>query len=173
MGLLTKNDLLRQEKYYFLAALLTSKKRTYLSCAQSERDKPLVSSCFFDSIRQTFNLGTWGDKMRSSSLLAAQFYEGSKLGLGEFDKTVVTNISPLNAANILEKINIENFYRKRDYDCEYDCILGKDADIVKEMTNKFDDNKVYSPTMFERMDFAIQILSQICSVPRCDARSRS
>ena len=149
MGLLTKKDLLRQERYYFLAALLVAGKRVYLIYPQSERDKPLVFSSFIDSITKCFEYNTWGEIENTTSILLTQFNEGKKLAQGELDYAMITNTSPLKVSNILEKINIENFYRKKDYNSKYDGVLENDNGIVEEMTLKFDDSKIYSPTMFE------------------------
>ena len=49
-GLLTRTDILRQERYCFLTALLSSEGRIYLSWHRTEADKPVLRSMFLDAV---------------------------------------------------------------------------------------------------------------------------
>jgi len=149
MKLLRKADLLRQERYYFLAALSTAKKGSYLSYPLSEDDQPIVPSCFVKDISESYSTGSWEIRDTPSSRLLQQFDEGKRISSIDFKSIRLVGIPPLNPEMIASRINIENYYRKRDYSSEFDCILTDDSEIIKGIAEGFNDSKVYSPTMFE------------------------
>jgi len=149
MKLLSKEDLLRQERYYFLAALLTAKKGSYLSYPLSEKDQPIVPSCFVRDISESYSTGSWDIRSTPSSRLLQQFDEGKRISANDFEDIKVTGVPPLNPEMIISRINVENYFRRREYNSEFDCILTDDREIIEEVSGRFDDSKVYSPTMFE------------------------
>lgn len=149
MGLLTNRDLLRQERYYFLAAMQAAQKKLFLSCSSSDKDQPLIRSFFIRDISESYKIGSWGDGETNCSTIKQQFDDGKRISNGVHDGTGLIEAYVKDAGLIAEKINIENYYRKMDYKSEYDGILKGDPDIASELLSKFNDSKVYSPTMFE------------------------
>lgn len=147
--LLTKRDLLRQERYYFLAAILASKKKLFLSCPSSEQDQPLIPSTFIRNISEYYRMGAWEDGEINYSTVKQQSDDGRRISLGDYKNIELLRVPPLDVILITERINIENYYRKNNYRSEYDCILKNDLAIASDLSIRFNDSKIYSPTMFE------------------------
>ncbi len=149
IGLLTKRDLLRQERYYFLAAILAAKLKLFLSCPLSEQDQPLIPSFFIRDISESYEIGSWGECKINFSTVNQQFEDGKTISLGDDKNTGLIRVSSLDASLIAAKINIEKYYRKSYYRSEYDGILNNDSAIASDLSIRFNESKVYSPTMFE------------------------
>jgi ATP-dependent helicase/nuclease subunit B len=149
MGLLTKRDLMRQERYYFLAEILAAKGKLFLSCSSSEQDQPLIPSVFIRDISEYCKMGSWGDGEIIYSTVKQQFDDGRRISRCDYKNIRLIRVPPLDASLIVEKINIENYYRKINYRSEYDGILNNDPAIASDLSSRFNESKVYSPTMFE------------------------
>lgn len=149
MDLLTKRDLLRQERYYFLAAILASRRKIFLSCPSSEQDLPLIPSTFIRDISECYRIGSWGDSEINYSTVKQQFDDGRRISLGDYKNIGLIRVPPLDTSLIVKKINIESYYRKNNYRSEYDGILQNDPAIASELSRIFNESKIYSPTMFE------------------------
>lgn len=149
MDILTKRDLLRQERYYFLAATLAARRKLFFSCSLSEQDQPLIPSFFIRDISESYKIGSWADGKIIYSIVKQQFDDGKTISLGDYKNNGLIRVSASDASLIAKKINIENYYRKSDYKSEYDGILKGDQSIASELSRRFNDSKIYSPTMFE------------------------
>lgn len=147
--LLTKRDLLRQERYFFLAAILASKRKLFLSCPLSEQGQPLIPSTFIRDISECYRVGSWGDGEINYSTVKQQFDDGRRISIGDYRNIRLIRVPPLDASLIAEKINMENYYRKSNYSSEYDGILQNDPAIASDLLKLFNESKIYSPTMFE------------------------
>ncbi len=147
--LLTKRDLLRQERYYFLAAILASKRKLFLSCPSSEQGQPLIPSTFIRDISECYQMESWGDDEINYSIVKQQFDDGRRISIGDYRNIGLIRVPPLDAGLIAKKINIENYYRKSNYRSEYDGILQNDPAIASDLLRRFNESKIYSPTMFE------------------------
>ena len=51
MGTRTLSEILREEQYYFIAALLSAQTMVYLSAPLADGEKPLLTSAFFERVR--------------------------------------------------------------------------------------------------------------------------
>ena len=178
MGLLTNRDLLRQERYYFLAALQAAKKMLFLSCSSSDKDQPLVPSFFIRDISESYKIGSWGDGGTDCSTIKQQYDCGKSISNGGHDEAGLIGASLKDARSIAEKINIENYYRKNEYKSEYDGILKGDAEIASELSSKFSESKVYSPTMFESyglcpFQFYLKYVLYLDSMPEIEEKMSS
>jgi len=149
LNLLTKRDLLRRERYYFLAAMLAARQRLFLSCPLSEQDQPLIPTFFIRDISESYKIGSWADGKIRYSTVRQQFDDGKAISDGDYRNIGLIRVSASDARMIAEKINIENYYRKRNYKSEYDGVLNGDQSIASELSRRFNDSKIYSPTMFE------------------------
>jgi len=149
MDFLTKKDILRRERYYFLSAILTSKLKLFLSCSSTDQDQPLIPSSFVRDLSEFYNMGSWGDGEMRCSTIKQQFDDGKRISLRDCKRTELASISQADAHLIAGRINIENYYRKNNYNSEYDGILKSDTAIVLELSSRFNDSMIYSPTMFE------------------------
>jgi ATP-dependent helicase/DNAse subunit B len=149
MGLLTKRDLLRQERYYFLAATLAARQKLFLSHPSSEQDQPLIPSIFIRNILESFKIGSWKNNEISYSTIMKQLNDGKRISNGGKSSIKLLEVSLEDAILIAQKINIEMYYRKMNYKSEFDGILGDDPVIAPDLLSRFSESKVYSPTMFE------------------------
>lgn len=149
MGLLTKRDLLRQERYYFLAVTLAARRKLFLSYPSSEQDQPLVPSIFIRDISESFKIGSWENNEISYSTIKQQSDDGKRISFSGNNSIELLGVSSEDAELIAQKINIEKYYRKTNYKSEYDGILGDDPVIAHDLLSRFSKSKVYSPTMFE------------------------
>jgi len=178
MGLLTNRDLLRQERYYFLAAMQAARKKLFLSCSSFEKDQPLVPSFFIRDISESYKIEQWGDGRTDCSTIRQQYNCGKSISNGGHDGEGLIRATLKDAGLTAEKINIENYYRKNEYKSEYDGILKGDAEIASELLSKLGDSKVYSPTMFESyglcpFQFYLKYMIYLNSMPELEERISS
>ena len=178
MGLLTKRDLLRQERYYFLAATLAAKQKLFLSYPSFEQDQPLVPSIFIKDISESFKIGFWGYDEISYSTVKQQLDDGERISFSGKSSIALTRVLPKDADIIAQKINIEKYCRKINYKSEYDGILGSDPVIASDLLSRFSKSKVYSPTMFESyglcpFQFHLRYILYLNSLPDIETKMSS
>ena len=70
-GTRSREDTLREERYYFTAALLSARSRVYLSYPAADGATPMVRSVFVDAVCEAFSPETWGDSVLPDPGLAA------------------------------------------------------------------------------------------------------
>jgi ATP-dependent helicase/nuclease subunit B len=152
LGLLSNRDILRQERYYFLMALLSAKEAAHLSWAESVDGENVIPSSFVERVRQVWKTGALPKEDLNLSRTGAQ------MGLG---KTVAGQV-PLNGAwlewcivppsSLIERINVERCARREGYCTAHDAVLSDDPEIVARMS-KLHLEKAYSASMLE--DYAL------------------
>jgi len=71
LGTRSRADILREERYYFTAALLAARDRVCLSFPAADSGAPAIRSSFIDAVRDAAAPGTWGAESFSASRLAA------------------------------------------------------------------------------------------------------
>ena len=140
----SKGDILREERYHFVAALLAARSRVYLSYPASEGGTPLVRSGFVDAVRETFSPETWGSDDFPASRLAAARRAGALLARGE-----AAGPPGLTAREAVRRLNIENYHRKGGYDSPYDGVLDGDPAVVAALAERFGSDAVFSVTALE------------------------
>ncbi len=151
MGTRTLDDVLQEGRYYFLAALLAGRDRLYLSAPQSDGEKVLLSSAFFERVRERTNAVAWGSEEDGSrySFRAASIRAGRMIADG--DPCGSLNHLPPEAVidELTGRINIERYFRRGEYDSPYEGILAGNPEIVSALASMYGPDHVYSPTVLE------------------------
>ncbi|HZD44283.1 MAG TPA: PD-(D/E)XK nuclease family protein, partial [Methanomicrobiales archaeon] len=143
MATRTREDILREERFYFIAALLSGKRGVYLSSAESDGDTVLLSSRFLVDLASAATVREWEHKPHRHSLLAADTRLGGDLRQGTYAEP------HRDLADVVLRTNIENFHRRGAYDSSFDGVLTADAPLRAEIEQHFDQRRVYSPTLLE------------------------
>jgi len=146
LGTRTGEDILREERYQFIAALLSARRRVYLSWPAAEDAAPLVRSVFIDAVLEGFHPEIWGDGEFPDSRLAAARRAGATLARGDVPSRVPPGLS---ARETIRRLNIENYHRYGGYDSPYDGVLEEDPAILAVLSERFGDGVVISPTALE------------------------
>jgi len=146
MGILSRQDLLRHERYYLIHALTLAREMTHLSAPLSDSDSKLVPSSFFDRL---YDEGIEGFECSrfSSSTLCSQRAEGELISgkLPEVPGTLApTGVDP---SEVLRRVNVERCHRKGEYDTCFDAVLQDDE--IGEEIRSFHEGRTFSPTMLE------------------------
>ncbi|MCM2465972.1 PD-(D/E)XK nuclease family protein [Methanoculleus oceani] len=142
----SKEDILREERYHFMAALLAARSRVYLSYPAADGATPLIRSGFVDAVREAFSPETWGSGDFPDSALAAARRAGVLLARGETPAGMPPGLTIREA---VRRLNVENYHRKGGYDSPYDGLLAGDPAIVAALAERFGDMAVFSPTALE------------------------
>ena len=147
MGLLSKEDVLRQERFYFLSSLLASNLRTYISRPESDGSNLLVPSYFFASLDAAFDLRTFGDEGRESSSVCCQRRVGEMISQKRALEEISVDLKvPLG--EICQRIAVECDERVGDYHSPYDGVFADEA-VIGELQVGLVKRNVYSPSRLE------------------------
>jgi ATP-dependent helicase/nuclease subunit B len=151
MGTRSLADILHEEEYYFITALLSGE-RVYLSAPLAEGDKPLLTSAFFEKVKDRCNPEGW----RNSSV--AEFSPSrsiSAIRSGEIigEGPACQALGWLDTSHIIDdlvgRVNMERYFRTGYCDSSYDGILSANEEIVSALLEKYGPGRVYSPTKLE------------------------
>jgi len=149
LGTRSKADVLREERYYFIAALLAARERVYLSYPSADGGSPVIRSGFVDAVRETISTGSWGGSDFPSSRIAAARKAGALLARGEVANPV-TGLPPGQTIHdAVRRLIIENECRKGAYDSPYDGLLTREPAITAALAERYGDTAVFSPTALE------------------------
>ncbi len=151
MGTRSLADILHEQEYYFIAALLSAEK-LYLSAPLVEGGKPLLSSAFFEQVRRRCNPEGWmtvdGNGVPCSrSTLATK--AGELIGTGLTCQAVASLDASQALDDLVDRINMEGFFRTGLSDSSFDGILSDDEEISMILSERFGPEHVYSPTSLE------------------------
>lgn len=169
LGTRSKTEVLREERYHFIAALLAARSRVYLSHPATDDGTPLICSGFVDTVRETLSPGTWGSDDFPASRLAASRRAGALLARGES-----TPMPPgLSAREADRRLTIENHHRRGGYDSPYDGLLSGDPEIIALLAERFGEEAVFSPTVLETyadcpFRFYLEHLLGLTPIPAAD-----
>jgi len=152
MGTRTLAGILREEQYYFIAALLSGEKTAYLSAPLADGEKPLLTSAFFERVRMRCGNRPWPEvsgREPAVSRRTAAVRAGS--GLCGEDPCLARDTLPdvQEIGELAERINMERFYRRGACDSPYDGILSGDDAIRAALAGRYGPDHVYSPTSLE------------------------
>jgi len=149
MGTQTRKEKLREERYYFLAALCAAEKEIYLSAAESEGTTPLVESPFLRTVEEAAGAVAWDPDTGSlwSARTRAQG-AGSEIADG---RRPPAGWLPEEAGTeeILSRITAEAAFRKGAYTTPWDGILTGEEDITADLAVRFGPERAWSPTSLE------------------------
>lgn len=149
LGTRTKADILREELYYFIAALLAARERVYLSYPSADGGSPVIRSGFVDAVRETISAGPWGGSVFPSSRIAAARKAGALLARGEFASAVAGLPPGHTLHDAVRRLIIENECRNGAYDSPYDGLLTGEPAIAAALAVRYGDTAVFSPTALE------------------------
>ncbi|MFY9132378.1 MAG: PD-(D/E)XK nuclease family protein [Candidatus Methanoculleus thermohydrogenotrophicum] len=148
LGTRSRADILREERYYFTAALLAARDRISLSFPATDGGSLTIRSSFIDVVRDAATPGPWGAEVFSASRLAAAAEAGAMIARARFDEAVAI-LPPATVREMVRRFNIENYHRRGPCDSPYDGVLCDDPDAVAVLTRRFGNDAVYSPTVLE------------------------
>jgi len=152
MGTRTLAEILREEQYFFIAALLAGQERVYVSAPRADGEKPLLTSAFFERVRMRTGDRPWPE---SSGRVPCASRRTAAVRAGEMirddDACAARDLVPetLGIYDLVERINMEGYYRKGACDSSYDGILSDDASIQAALAGRYGPDHVYSPTSLE------------------------
>lgn len=150
MGTLTLDEILREERYRFIAALLVGEKSVYLSAPQSDGENPLLSSAFFERVRAKLPECRWGEtaeieySLRKDAILA-----GNRISEGVFETALPLIGNEHNLGDIAERALMEQYERDGTRNSAYAGIVAGDEWIRSWLLGEFGPKHVYSPTTLE------------------------
>lgn len=155
----TLSDILRQEKYQFIAALLSGTSHVYLSWYEHKDERTTLPSVFIDHLRTSTLLPEWEYRATNETENPPHPYE-----YGAIEASIVAgkcihnkrwreaqSLIPHDVSlfSLFDRITIERSYRFRLNRSEYDGIIGYDHVIRKMLSKKFGTDYHWSASMFE------------------------
>ncbi len=152
MGTRTLEEILGEERYYFIAALLAGLDRLYISAPLSDGDKLLLTSAFFERVKERTKAEAWGEdpeSVRVYSLHAEAIQAGTMIVSGNVCGSLALLPEGGNIDELVGRVNIERFSRRGEYDSPYDSVLTGDSDICAILAGTYGPGYIYSPTMLE------------------------
>jgi hypothetical protein len=152
MGTRTLSEVLREEQYYFIAALLSAQKKIYLSAPLADGEKTLLTSAFFERVHLRTGDCPWPDTsgiVPPASRRTAAILAGA--GIRDGNICTVRNLIPgsLGVNDLVERINMERYYRRGVCDSSYDGILSGGEAVRAILAGQYGPDHVYSPTSLE------------------------
>jgi len=151
MGTRSLTEILREEQYYFIAALLSAQKMVYLSAPLADGDKKLLTSAFFE--RVWIRVGECPWPASTENPVASRRTTAIDAGKRIRDEKACTvlNLIPdsLNISDLIERINMERYYRMGECNSSYDGLLSDDESIRAALSGHYGPEHVWSPTSLE------------------------
>ena len=150
MGTRSLSEILREEQYYFIAALLSAQKSVYLSAPLADGEKPLLTSAFFERVRMRTGDRPWPDAggIVPASRRTAAVRAGAAIRDGKCCAALDFIPGSMGGNDLVERINMERYYRRGICDSPYDGILSDEA-IRAVLAERYGPAHVYSPTSLE------------------------
>jgi ATP-dependent helicase/DNAse subunit B len=152
MGTRSLSEILREEQYYFITALLSAEKTLYLSAPLADGEKPLLTSAFFERVRMRVGEAPWPGTDETSSP-ASRRTAAVMAGASVRDEKICNALDLIpgspGISDLVERINMERFYRRGPCDSPYDGILFGDEAICAALAGRYGPDHVYSPTSLE------------------------
>ncbi len=159
------SDILRQERYQFIAALLAGTKHTYLSYHQHRDERSTLSSPFLDPLRKKYELPEWGaDETKADEnyvpdekklLPDRSAHSRASQRVGEcireerWDDVFESLDEEEDISSVLHRIAIERTYRFRLNRSVYDGIVGSAPDVRQRLAGRFGPEYRWSASMLE------------------------
>ena len=151
MGTRTLSEILREEQYYFIAALLSAKKMVYLSAPLADGEKILLTSAFFERVRLRTGEYPWTASTENPVASCRTSAIDAGKGIRDQKACTVLNLIPdsQNISELTERVNMERYYRRGECDSSYDGILSGDESIGPVLAGQYGPDHVWSPTSLE------------------------
>lgn len=151
MGTRSLSEILREEQYYFIATLLSAQNAVYLSAPLADGEKPLLTSAFFERVRMRTGESPWPDAsgiVPPASRRTASVRAGADIRDDEICAALSLVPDSQEISDLVERINMERFYRRGLCDSPYDGILSDEA-IREVLAGRYSPDHVYSQTSLE------------------------
>jgi len=151
MGTRSLTEILREEQYYFIAALLSAQKTVYLSAPLADGEKILLTSAFFERVRMRIGDCPWHTSIQNSAVSMRTTAIDAGKGIRDEKACTVLNLIPdsLGISDLTERINMERYYRRGECNSPYDGILSRDESIGTVLAGQYGPDHVWSPTSLE------------------------
>lgn len=151
MGTRSLAEILDENRYYFVAALLAATKTLYLSAPLSDGETPLLSSAFFERVKERTDAGIWGDEETAydCSDRAGAVHAGTLIAGGEICPALSFLSPDCSVDEMVGRINTGRYYRQGTSDSVFDGVLSGDEIIRAVLADRFGPRHVYSPTTLE------------------------
>ena len=151
MGTRSLTEILREEQYYFIAALLSAQKMVYLSAPLAEGDKKLLTSAFFERVRMKVGECPWPASPGNPAASRRTAAIDAGIGIRDDNGCSVLELIPdsLGISDLAERINMEQYYRRGECDSSYDGMLSGDESISAALAGQYGPEHVWSPTSLE------------------------
>ncbi len=151
MGTRSLTEILREEQYYFIAALLSAQKMVYLSAPLADGEKILLTSAFFERARMRIGECPWPVSTENS--ITSRRTTAIDAGKGIRDEKLAPSSTSipdsLGISDLIQRINMERYYRRGECDSPYDGILFGDETIGTVLAGQYGPDHVWSPTSLE------------------------
>lgn len=147
MGTMRRREKLREERYYFLAALLSAGERLWLSHAESDGGV-LIPSPFYAAAQDAFAHEAW----RCTSMPASGESRMERAGHAVRDGFRPPSVwlpGGITAESVAARITAEEFHRHGSCDSAFDGMLDTDPDIPGMLAERYPGDTVWSATMLE------------------------
>lgn len=147
MGLLDEEDILRQERFYFLSAVLSGREID-ISYPSYQEDKRVLRSPFLHDLEKNCTVGEMGRVPITRSMRCAHMSLGRAI-VGNVTEGMKEWLprSTISPSELCQRINVERSERQGPYRSEHDGVL-LDEGILESMRSRMKD-KVFSATMLE------------------------
>lgn len=155
------SDILRQEKYQFIAALMAGSRETYLSFYEQADEKTALSSPFLDTLIQRYKIPSWGDLKeghgkeesdqdpdRCCQTVAAR-RAGELISTRAWGRALTYISSTETLDTLVSRIEIERRYRFSLNRSVYDGLIGDLPGTKEWLCHRFGPTYQWSASMLE------------------------
>lgn len=152
MGTRTLAEILREEQYYFIAALAAAEEKLYVSAPLAEGEKILLTSAFFERFLTRTGECPWPappDAVPPASRRTAAVMAGGAIKNKRACDACSLVPGPLVIDDLAERINMEGYHRRGGCDTHYDGILAGYEPIRAILLGRYGPDHVWSPTTLE------------------------
>jgi ATP-dependent helicase/nuclease subunit B len=151
MGTRSLAAILREERYYFIAALISGS-HVFLSAPLSDGEHPFLTSAFFERVRELTPVSGWpktAEAVHSYSSRYSAILAGEAIAGGRVCESLEYLPDTCQVNEIVSRINIERHFRCGRCDTPYDGVLSADSKICSMLGKRFGQAQVWAPTSLE------------------------
>lgn len=147
MGTMRRREKLREERYYFLAALLSAGKALYLSHAKSDGGV-LIPSPFYAAAEEAFPHDPWQCTVMAASGESRMERAGHAIRDG-YRPPALWLPQGITAESVAARITAEEYHRQEACDSPFDGMLNTDPEIPPMLAAQYPKDTVWSATTLE------------------------
>ncbi|WAI00113.1 PD-(D/E)XK nuclease family protein [Methanogenium organophilum] len=147
MGTMRRREKLREERYYFLAALLSAGNKLYLSHAESDGGV-LIPSPFYAAAEDAFPHDEWQCRVMPASKESRMEQAGHAIRDG-FLPPALWLPEGCSAESVAARITAEEYHREGACDSPFDGMLDTDPEIPPMLAARYPEDTVWSATTLE------------------------